>query len=113
MTKKPEIFLKHIMESIGQIESLTENSGFDSFRANRERHNAVVREFEIIGEAMKNIPLAFKKKYPQLPWAEAMGMRNKLIHEYFGVDLNLIWKTAKKDLPQLKTQIKNILDDIA
>lgn len=72
----------------------------------------MVREYEIIGEAMKNIPAKFRKKYPQIPWQKAIGMRNKLIHEYFGVDFYLIWETTKRDLPKLKTQIKAILDEM-
>ena len=112
MIKKPEIFLTHIVESIDQVEKSTRDVTADFFKLDREKQNAVIREFEIIGEAAKNIPAAFRKKYPQIPWLKAMGMRNKLIHEYFGVDLGLIWNTAKEDLPRLKIQIKAILDEI-
>ena len=112
MIKKFEIFLTHILESIDQIEKSSQKMTVGLFRTNREKQNAVIREYEIIGEAMKNIPAGFRKKYPQVPWARAMGMRNKLIHEYFGVDLGLIWKTTKEDLPRLKIQIKAILDEL-
>ena len=112
MIKIPEIFLTHILESVEQIERTTQKLDVGSFRADREKQNAVVREYEIIGEAMKNIPAKFRKKYPQIPWQKAIGMRNKLIHEYFGVDLDLIWQTTKKDLPKLKSQIKAILDEL-
>lgn len=112
MIKKPEIFLTHILESIDQIEKSTKNITVVYFRSDRDKQNSVIREFEIIGEAAKNIPAGFRRKYPQIPWARAIGMRNKLIHEYFGVDLGLIWKTVKEDFPRLKTQITEILAEI-
>jgi uncharacterized protein with HEPN domain len=112
MIKKPEIFLTHILGSIDQIERSTKDLTAASFRLDRDKQNSVIREFEIIGEAAKNIPAGFRRKYPQIPWARAVGMRNKLIHEYFGVDLGLIWKTVKEDLPRLKIQITEILTKI-
>jgi hypothetical protein len=112
MIKNLEIFLVHILESIRQIEKSMQGIDMGLFKTDREKQNAVIREYEIIGEAMKNIPAGFRKKCPQVPWAKAMGMRNKLIHEYFGVDLGLIWKTTKEDLPRLKVQIEDILNDL-
>lgn len=112
MIKNPEIFLNHILESVDQIEKSMQNITVEFFRSDREKQNAVIREYEIVGEAMKNIPAGFRRKYPQVPWARAMGMRNKLIHEYFGVDLGLIWKTTKEDLPRLRTEIEGILNEI-
>lgn len=112
MIKNLEIFLVHILESIEQIEKVAKTIDAASFYVNREKQSAVVREYEIIGEAMKNIPAKFRKKYPQIPWRKAIGMRNKLIHEYFGVDFYLIWEATKRDLPELKTQIKAILDEM-
>jgi uncharacterized protein with HEPN domain len=112
MVKKPtnpEVFLHHILESIESIERFTNKVAQNEFRLNDEKQSAVIRKIEIIGEAVKNIPTDFKKKYPTIPWEEAAGMRNKLIHEYFGVDLFLVWKTIKSDLPKLKTQIQKII----
>jgi len=70
----------------------------------------VIRRLEIIGEAVKNLPADFKKKKSSIPWQNIAGMRDFLIHEYFGVDLDLVWQTVKKDLPEFKKQILKLLD---
>ena len=72
--------------------------------------DGVVRNLEIIGEAAKNIPLAVKEKYPSLPWREMAGMRDKMAHDYFGVDLNIVWKTVKDSIPKIKSVIKTIIE---
>ncbi len=71
--------------------------------------DAVMRRLEIIGEAAKNIPDYFRKKNPQIPWREIAGLRDILIHEYFGVDMSLVWKIANKDIPKLKRQILKLI----
>lgn len=70
----------------------------------------MIRRLEIIGEAVKNLPADFKKKKSSIPWQNIAGMRDFLIHEYFGVDLDLVWQTVKKDLPEFKKQILKLLD---
>jgi uncharacterized protein with HEPN domain len=72
---------------------------------------AVVRALEIIGEAAKSIPKEVKKKYPNIPWDKIVGMRNKIAHEYFGIDVKIVWTTATKDIPQLKEEMKKIIKD--
>jgi len=105
------IFIKHIEENINDIEMLIRNLNKNSFFRNKEKQNAVVRSLEIIGEAVKNIPESFRKKYPSVEWKEIAGMRDKLVHHYFGVNLENVWKVVKEDIPVLKRKIKKILKE--
>lgn len=107
--KKPEFFLQHIFESIGDIERYTKDLKANDFYKNTQIQDAVIRKLEIIGEAVKNIPKVFKNKHPQIPWQKIAGTRDILIHEYFGVDLNLVWIVVKKELPKLKKEISNLI----
>ena len=109
MNKDPEIFLKHILESIKLIESFSKNLNKSKFLKNKLRQNAIVRELEIIGEAVKNLPHNYTARHPNLEWSKIAGLRDKLIHHYFGVDLNTVWDVVKGDLPQLKKKIQEIL----
>ena len=108
--KEPKIFLQHILESIKEIENYTKGISNDKFLKNKQLQDALVRRLEIIGEAVRNLPNDFRNDYSEIPWSEMAGMRDILIHEYFGVDLNLVWKTIKEDIPNLKEKIKEILD---
>lgn len=110
MNKKPEIFLRHILESLKQIEHYTEEYEREDFWDRPEIQDAVIRRFEIIGEATKNIPEDFRKAHPEVAWQEAIGMRNVLIHEYFGVDLDIVWNTVEEILPKFKEQIEDLLE---
>lgn len=109
MKKNPEIFLKHIQESIEQIEGNIKNMTEDKFFDSITIQDAVVRRLEIIGEAVKNLPDSFKNKHLGIPWKKIAGTRDVLIHEYFGVDVDLVWKIANKDIPKLKRQIIELL----
>lgn len=97
-----KLYLKHIWDSIIRIEKFTGEVSFEDFMSDEMRQSAVVRETEIIGEAVKNLSKNFKKRHAKVPWQEAINMRNKLIHEYFGVDLEIVWETINEDLPKLK-----------
>ncbi len=112
MKKDTSIFLKHIIESIERIEDFTRNVSEEDFLDSVQLQDAVIRRLEIIGEATKNIPKEFIKKHPEVPWSETTKTRDKLIHGYFGVDLNLTWDIVKRDLPDLKKKIKKILEEI-
>lgn len=109
MRKDPKIFLEHILESIGEIERNTKDMSEDKFFDSVTIQDAVVRRLEIIGEAVKNLPISFRKKYPKIAWKKIAGMRDVLIHEYFGVNIHLVWKVVNKDIPKLKKQISELL----
>lgn len=81
----------------------------EEFSRDTKTQNAVVRRIEIIGEAVKNLSIFFRKKYSEVEWREIAGMRDKLIHHYFGIEMGVVWATSKKDLPKLKNQISKIL----
>lgn len=110
MIKDPQIFLKHILESIIWIEKDVKGLSKEEFLANVPIQDAVIRRIEIIGEAVRNIPADLRKDYPVVPWQNISGMRDKLIHGYFGVDLELVWEVVKKDIPPLKKQIKEMVE---
>lgn len=103
------MFLEDIFDSAKKIEKYT--SGFDvkKLMEDEKVQDAVVRRFEIIGEAVKNLPTIFKKEYKYINWKEIAGMRDILIHEYFGINIKRIWKTIEKDIPDLKNKISKIL----
>jgi uncharacterized protein with HEPN domain len=108
--KDPRIFLEHILESINEIEKYVKNMPERKFMDDMKTQDAVIRRIEIIGEATKNLSNDFKRKNPKIEWREMASMRNKLIHEYFGVDLDLVWFVVNNDVPKLKKQIIKILE---
>ncbi|MDK2826492.1 Uncharacterized conserved protein, contains HEPN domain [Methanolobus vulcani] len=110
--KDPEVFVMHIIDSIEKIEDFTSNKTKDDFLEDVQLQDATIRRIEIIGEASKNIPEDFKSKYPDVPWSEMARTRDKLIHGYFGVDLNLTWDIIQYDLPTLKEKMHQILEDL-
>jgi len=112
MKKEPLIFVKHILESIGNIESFSQGLSKSKFEKDRLRQSAIIREIEIIGEAVKNLPIDFTVKYPYVEWSKIAGTRDKIIHHYFGIDVDVIWDIVKYDLPDLKKKIKKILDEL-
>ncbi|WP_319508197.1 DUF86 domain-containing protein [uncultured Methanolobus sp.] len=100
--KNDSVFLIHILDAINQIEEYTTGVIYEEFLEKRLIQDAVVRQLEIIGEATKNLSSNTTEKNPHVPWKEIAGMRDKLIHVYFGVDLEEVWNTITKDIPYLK-----------
>jgi uncharacterized protein with HEPN domain len=100
--KKDKAYLKHILDAISDIEKFVEGVSEEEFFGNKEKQYAVLRALEIIGEATKNLSSELKGKNSDVDWKNIAGMRDKLIHAYFGVNLPLVWETVKTDLPQLK-----------
>lgn len=104
-------YLEDILESINNIERFVEGMDFNDFKKDEKTIYAVIRALEIIGEAVKNIPEEIKKKYPEIPWKNMAGMRDKLIHEYFGVNKRVVWDAIKEELPNIKPLFEKILKD--
>lgn len=102
------LYLADIGECIINIEQYTKNLTFEKFKNNRMVIDAVVRNIEIIGEATNNIPAKIKTEYPDVPWNKIIGMRNKVIHEYFGVDVKILWETIQNRIPELKKELSKI-----
>ncbi|NIM15181.1 MAG: DUF86 domain-containing protein [Candidatus Aminicenantes bacterium] len=102
-----KILFEDILESIDKIKQYTEEIGFDDFAMNSMIIDAVVRNIEIIGEASKNVPTQVQEKYPHIPWRKLDGIRNRIVHEYFGVDISIIWYIVTNELLQLKQWIKD------
>ena len=112
MTDKDLFRLKHIHRSIDKIEYLARMLHTqDNFETKWVEQDAIIRNFEIIGEAVANISDDLKQKYPDVLWKEIKGMRNFITHQYFGIELNEIWSTIIHDIPLLKNQIQRIIHD--
>ena len=111
--KKDSAYLHHISDAISAIEEYTRDITREEFFEKRIIQDAVIREFEIIGEATKNLSEEIRRKYSDIPWNKVAGMRDKLIHGYFGVNLNLVWVTIHNQLPVLKDNISKILKQIS
>lgn len=106
-------YLNDILESIEDIKEFTKEMAFEDFSKDRKTIKAVVRSLEVIGEAVNKIPQNIQKMYPDTPWNEIISMRNKLIHEYFGVDLDIVWQTKDEDLIPLEKTVKQMLSNLS
>ena len=113
MTERDDsVYLRHILEAIALIAEYLADTDYEKFSSTRMLQDAVIRQFEIIGEATKNLSPEVRKLAPAIPWKSMAGMRDKLIHQYFGVDIKAVWITARNDLPIVSTTIESLLADI-
>lgn len=102
-------FLADIKEAVLRINAYTGNLTYEQFLRDKKTQDAVVRNLEIVGEAAKNISEELKGKYPQVPWKDLSGVRDKLIHHYFGVNFDVVWDIVKEELPEVLSQLEEIL----
>jgi len=107
--KDDRIYLGHILEAVDKVITYTKD-GYSYFADDAKTQDAVVRNFEIIGEAARKVSDATKQQYPNLPWKAMIGLRNILIHDYAGVDLNRVWDVIQNHLPTLKSDLEKILN---
>lgn len=112
MKRDYKLFIKDIIDCIGKIEKFVGSMELKDFVKDDKTNSAVVRKLEIIGEATKNLPESFRQKYKKLPWMEMAKMRDKIIHFYFGVDYEIVWKVIKERLPRIKSELTVILEEL-
>ena len=105
-------YLNDIRESIDDIAEFVAGMNFEEFANDKKTVKAVIRSLEVIGEAVNKLPQDIRGRYSESPWEEMVGMRNRLIHEYFGVDLHIVWQTIEEDLPSLKTNVRKMYSDL-
>lgn len=109
--REQKLYFEDILLAIKKIEKYSGNLNFADFSKDEKTIDAVIRNFEVMGEAVNNLSDEIKSKNVDLPWRKIISMRNKIIHEYFGVDLEIIWQTIKEDLPEFKKQITLIANE--
>lgn len=111
MTKDSKVYMRHMLEAIESIESYINNISENNFYKNKMIQDAVVRNLEIIGEAAKNVVKLTRDKYPDIEWKRIAGLRDVLIHEYFGVDIEKVWRIVEGRLPDLKKKLRRIVNE--
>ncbi len=106
-----KLYLEDILSAIDKVQRYTHSMDLDRFRASDITIDAVIRNFTIIGEAARQIPSEIEQRYSDVPWHKMRSLRNIVVHEYFGVDMRIVWETIHKDLPPIVPLLKNVMDN--
>ena len=109
--KNHRVFLADIAEAMAKIRRYTEGLDFEDFAANDMVVDAVARNLGVIGEAARNVPDDIKQGHPQVPWSRMIGLRNLVVHEYFGIDLRIVWEIVRVNIPETRPVIEAILEE--
>ncbi len=112
MKRDYKLFVKDVLDAIDKIEEFIGNMEYGEFIQDDKTSTAVVKKIEIIGEAIKNIPRDVRVKYNAIPWKDIVGMRNKITHNYFKIDYEIVWNVVKEKLPALKIQVEQVLKEM-
>lgn len=112
MPRDYKILLEDVLEAIGNVEQFVGSATRDQFQEDKKTVHAVVRNLEVIGEAVKGVPADLRDRYPSVPWQRIAGLRDILIHHYFEIDLDIVWDIVSHKLPELRTQIEAVLADL-
>jgi len=112
MKRNYKLFVIDILNSINRIDEFIGDMSFDEFMKDEKTKSAVVREIEVIGEAVKNIPESIREEYEMIPWAQMAKTRDKIIHFYFGVDYEIVWRVVKERLPEIASLLKTMLAEM-
>jgi uncharacterized protein with HEPN domain len=104
-------YINDLIEACEEILSFTQGMSYSDFAGDKKTVNAVIRSLEVIGEATKKLPASFRNNFPNIPWKQMAGMRDKLIHEYFGIDMQMVWQAVERHIPYILPLIKEITID--
>lgn len=112
MKRTYKMFIEDILEAMNKIERYIKDLDYEEFARNEMVVDAVIRNLEVIGEASKNVPESVRERYSEIPWKRMIGLRNIAIHEYFGIDLSIIWEIITKNIPETRSMIEKLLKNI-
>lgn len=110
--RSPLLFVEDVLQAVDKIESYTKGLSFESFEGDDLVVDAVIRNLEVIGEAARHLPEKLRREHPDIPWKRMIGLRNIMIHAYFGVDRSIVWKIVTENLPEAKGALESLLSEL-